>query len=45
MEGHVCKTCGYVSINGSAPDKCPVCMATIFELKENAINEPENAEA
>ena len=27
MEGYVCKVCGYVSINGSAPDKCPVCRA------------------
>jgi len=39
MKGIVCKVCGFVSINGSAPDKCLVCGApkTSFEEKENAI--------
>ena len=39
MKGYVCKICGFISINGSAPDKCPVCGApkTAFEEKENAI--------
>jgi len=39
MKGFVCKVCGYISINGSAPDKCPVCGApkTSFEEKQDAI--------
>lgn len=39
MKGYVCKICKFISINGSAPDKCPVCGApkTAFEEKENAI--------
>lgn len=39
MKGFVCKKCGYVSINGSAPDKCPVCWApkTDFEEKADAL--------
>ncbi|MBL7068389.1 MAG: hypothetical protein ISS34_00835 [Candidatus Omnitrophica bacterium] len=38
MKGYVCKVCKYISINGSAPDKCPVCGApkTAFEEKDNA---------
>ena len=45
MNGFVCKVCGFVSINGSAPDKCPVCGApkTSFEEKEDAINTPKDA--
>ena len=36
MKGYVCKICGFISINGSAPDKCPVCGApkTAFEEKD-----------
>lgn len=36
MKGFVCKGCGYISITGSAPDKCPVCGApkTAFEEKD-----------
>lgn len=36
MKGFVCKVCGYVAINGAAPDKCPVCSApkTSFEEKD-----------
>jgi len=42
MKGFVCKVCKFISINGSAPDKCPVCGAprTAFEEKEDAINTP-----
>lgn len=36
MKGFVCKTCGYISINGSAPEKCPVCQSpkSAFEEKD-----------
>lgn len=39
MNGFVCKVCGYVSINGSAPDKCPVCGApkTAFNERKDAV--------
>ncbi len=39
MKGFVCKVCGYISINGRAPENCPVCHApkTSFEEKEDAI--------
>lgn len=39
MNGIVCKVCGYISINGNAPEKCPVCGApkTAFQEKPNAI--------
>ncbi len=42
MKGYVCKICGFISINGSAPDKCPVCGApkTSFEEREDAIKIP-----
>ena len=42
MKGFVCKICGYISINGSAPENCPVCHApkTAFEEKEGAIKTP-----
>ncbi|MBU2540865.1 MAG: hypothetical protein KJ593_03085 [Candidatus Omnitrophica bacterium] len=45
MKGFVCKVCGFISINGSAPDKCPVCGApkTAFIEKEDAIKEPQDA--
>ncbi len=41
MKGYVCKVCQYVSINGSAPDKCPVCGSpkTAFS-EQNAIKTP-----
>lgn len=44
MKGYVCKVCGYVSINGSAPENCPVCHApkTSFEEKEDAIKTPQD---
>ncbi len=36
MKGYVCGTCGYISIDGTVPDKCPVCAAskTSFEQKD-----------
>lgn len=39
MKGIVCKVCGFISINASAPDKCPVCGAPkeSFQEKEDAI--------
>ncbi|MFH1380222.1 MAG: desulfoferrodoxin family protein [bacterium] len=39
MEGFVCKMCGYVAINGRAPEKCPVCGApkTAFDKKSDAL--------
>jgi len=43
MKGYVCKVCGYISINGSAPEKCPVCGApkTSFEEKD-AVKIPQD---
>ena len=39
MKGYVCKICKFISIDGSAPDKCPVCGApkTAFEEKDDAV--------
>ncbi len=44
MEGFVCKICKFISINGSAPEKCPVCGApkSAFEEKQDAINTPQD---
>jgi superoxide reductase len=44
MKGFVCKVCGYIAINGSAPEACPVCHApkTSFEEKEEAIKTPKD---
>lgn len=36
MKGLVCKVCGYIAINNSAPDKCPVCGAPKTAFLENA---------
>jgi len=46
MKGFVCKVCGYVSINGSAPEKCPVCFApkTSFQENDNAIKTARDEE-
>lgn len=43
-QGFVCKVCGFISINGSAPERCPVCGApkTSFEDKEDAIKTPKD---
>ena len=45
MKGYTCKICGFISINGSAPDNCPVCVApkTAFEAKDDAIKTPKDA--
>lgn len=45
MKGFVCKVCGFISINGNAPEKCPVCGApkTSFEEKQDAIKIPKDA--
>lgn len=39
MDGFVCKVCGFIAIDGKAPDKCPVCGApqTSFEEKKGVI--------
>jgi superoxide reductase len=39
MKGYVCKVCNFISINGNAPEKCPVCGApkTAFLEKQDAI--------
>lgn len=39
MKGFVCSVCGFVSIDGAAPEKCPVCGApkTAFNEKSDAI--------
>ncbi|MFH1791002.1 MAG: desulfoferrodoxin family protein [Candidatus Omnitrophota bacterium] len=36
MKGLVCKVCGYISIDGAAPDACPVCHAPKSSFQENA---------
>jgi desulfoferrodoxin-like iron-binding protein len=45
MTGYVCLVCGFISIYGTAPDKCPVCGVPKDKFKEdkNAINEPSAA--
>ena len=45
MKGHVCKVCGFISINGEAPENCPVCgaPAASFVEKEDAIMNPQEA--
>ena len=45
MKGFVCKVCGFISINGRAPENCPVCGAprTSFEEKEEAVKTPKDA--
>ncbi len=42
MKGFVCNVCKYISINGSAPENCPVCHEpkTAFAEKEDAIKTP-----
>jgi len=42
MKGFVCQVCGFISIDGSAPDNCPVCHApkTSFQGKEDAVKTP-----
>ena len=47
MKGFVCSVCGFISIDGSAPDKCPVCSAPKTAFKENpeAIKTPKDPSA
>lgn len=44
MQGIVCKVCGFIAIDGAAPEKCPVCgaSASAFAVKEDAIKTPAN---
>lgn len=35
MKGYTCKVCGFISINGSAPEKCPVCGAPKTSFVDN----------
>lgn len=43
MKGYVCSVCGFISIDGTAPENCPVCGApkTAFQEKD-AINLPQD---
>ena len=45
MKGIVCKVCGFISINGVAPERCPVCGApkSSFQEKDDAIKTPKDA--
>lgn len=44
MKGLVCEVCGYVAIDGVAPDHCPICMAasTAFKPKDDALKTAAN---
>ncbi|MBI5208192.1 MAG: hypothetical protein HY934_10465 [Candidatus Firestonebacteria bacterium] len=44
MKAFVCKVCGFVSLKGDAPERCPVCGSpkSAFELKEDAIITPKD---
>lgn len=46
MKGYVCKVCGFVSIDGSIPEKCPACGAPgkAFEEKIDAIKTAKDEE-
>jgi superoxide reductase len=46
VKGFVCKVCGYISINGSVPENCPVCGApkSSFEEKSDAIKAAKDEE-
>ncbi|MCK4423872.1 MAG: hypothetical protein KAV18_07375 [Candidatus Omnitrophica bacterium] len=45
MKGFVCEVCGYIAINGSAPENCPVCGApkSSFSEDEAAIKTAQDA--
>ncbi|MHB9155147.1 MAG: desulfoferrodoxin family protein [Endomicrobiales bacterium] len=47
MKGIVCKVCGLVAIDGTAPEICPVCGAprSAFEEKEDALKTPQDVAA
>ncbi|MBW2995389.1 hypothetical protein KY312_03475, partial [Candidatus Woesearchaeota archaeon] len=42
MKAFVCDVCGFCSIDGTQPDKCPVCTNTTFTENDNAISEPQD---
>jgi superoxide reductase len=46
MNGIVCGTCGYVALDGKAPENCPVCNTpkSGFTELEGAINTPADAD-
>ncbi len=37
MKGLECKVCGFIAIDGKAPEKCPVCLAPKESFKEDPI--------
>ena len=45
MKGFVCGVCGFIALDGSAPERCPVCGAPkrSFTEKEDAIVTPSSA--
>lgn len=45
MKAFVCGVCGFISLDGTAPEKCPVCGAPkkAFSEKEEAIVTPSSA--
>ena len=44
MRAPVCKVCGFIAIDGQAPDICPVCHSpkSVFEEKQDAIKAPQD---
>ena len=44
MKGYVCQVCGFISIEVSAPEKCPVCGApkASFQEKQDAIKSSQD---
>ncbi|MGA1871210.1 MAG: desulfoferrodoxin family protein [bacterium] len=42
MKGIVCSRCGFIALEGSAPEQCPICGApkNAFKEKNNAIIKP-----
>lgn len=45
MKGIVCSVCGFIALDGSAPEQCPICGAPkdAFNEQDNAIIEPSKA--
>ena len=45
MKGIVCSVCGFIAIDGAAPEKCPVCYSPkkVFSEKDDAIVTPSSA--
>lgn len=44
MQGFVCGVCGFIAIDGAAPEKCPVCGASrkAFADKADAVKTAQN---